>query len=220
MQTTLILDTFDIIDNISDFSNIYNIDKALWQNGISKFIGVDEAGRGPLAGPVVAAAVVLNPEIVISGVDDSKKLTEKRREQLNEIIRKNALAVGVGIVQSSRIDEINILRATFEAMTKAVNGLEDCSKLPLLVDGRDIIPGLCNQQKSLVKGDAKCASIAAASIIAKVARDDILISFNKKFPEYGFDRHKGYATKEHIKAIQKHGLCTVHRSSFKVKSLV
>ena len=179
--------------------------------------GIDEAGRGPLAGPVVAAAVILDPQIEILYINDSKKLAESRREALYAEIREKALAVGVGMVSPARIDEINILQATYEAMRQAVAQLgikPGC----LLVDAVTI-PGLDVQQVPLIKGDAKSISIGAASIIAKVTRDRIMQEAEAAFPGYGFARHKGYGTTAHIAALKELGPCPLHRRSF-IKNLL
>lgn len=179
--------------------------------------GIDEAGRGPLAGPVVAAAVILDPQIEIMYINDSKKLAESRREALYAEIREKALAVGVGMVSPARIDEINILQATYEAMRQAVAQLgikPGC----LLVDAVTI-PGLDVQQVPIIKGDAKSISIGAASIIAKVTRDRIMQEAEAAFPGYGFARHKGYGTAAHIAALKELGPCPLHRRSF-IKNLL
>ncbi len=174
--------------------------------------GVDEVGRGPLAGPVVAAAVILPADHEITGLNDSKKLSEKRREAMNEIIRREAVSIGVGLISQDRIDEINILQATYEAMRIA---LEQLSPAPdvILVDAVTI-PGIETRQIPIVKGDAKSASIAAASIIAKVYRDRLMVEYDRLYPEYGFARNKGYGTKEHINALKEFGPTPLHRKSF------
>ncbi|MEX0602366.1 MAG: ribonuclease HII [Bacteroidota bacterium] len=184
----------------------------LWKSGIENIAGVDEAGRGPLAGPVVAAAVVFPRGIVIDGVDDSKKLTPGKREELYPIIRSHALSVGFGIVDHEVIDRINILQASLLAMRKALAALEVVPGLAL-VDGNsfrhETIPF-----RTVIDGDARCFSIAAASILAKVTRDRIMVDFDRRFPGYGFARHKGYGTKEHREALRQLGLCEIHRRSF------
>ncbi len=176
--------------------------------------GIDEAGRGPLAGPVAAAAVILPEDCRILYVNDSKKLSEKRREELYEEIREKAVSVGVGIVSPGRIDEINILQATYEAMREAVSQLSPVPEVAL--NDAVTIPGLSPEirQVPIVKGDAKSLSIAAASIIAKVTRDRIMREYDKLYPEYGFAGHKGYGSTEHIRAIREHGICPIHRRSF------
>ena len=174
--------------------------------------GVDEAGRGPLAGPVVAAAVILHPGAEILGINDSKKLSEKKRETLYPEILDKAMAVGIGVVSAARIDEINILQATYEAMRKAVEGL-CCSPDLLLVDAVTI-PGLAVKQVPIIKGDAKSLSIGAASIVAKVTRDRLMRELDAIYPQYGFEGHKGYGTAAHIAALKEFGPCPVHRRSF------
>lgn len=174
--------------------------------------GIDEAGRGPLAGPVVAAAVILPKDCQILFLNDSKKLSEKRREELFLEIKEKAISWGVGIVSPERIDEINILQATYEAMRSAVNQL---SVTPdLLLNDAVTIPGIDINQVPIVKGDAKSVSIAAASILAKVTRDHMMAEYDKIFPEYGFAKHKGYGTAAHIVAIKEFGPCPIHRRTF------
>ncbi|SHJ05264.1 RNase HII [Lutispora thermophila DSM 19022] len=182
------------------------------QNGYRYIAGIDEAGRGPLAGPVVAAAVILDPNVIIPGINDSKKLSEARREYLYDEIFNKAVSVGIGIVDERIIDELNIKQATFMAMEIAVNKLSvkpDC----LLIDAEKLI-NITIPQISIIKGDSLSVSIAAASIIAKVTRDRILKEYDKKYPEYGFGKHKGYGTKQHIEAIKSLGLLPIHRRSF------
>lgn len=177
--------------------------------------GVDEAGRGPFAGPVVAGAVILaldDPEREILYLNDSKKLSEKKREALYEEIMEKAISVGVGIVEREVIDEINILQATFLAMQKAIAAL-DPQPDHILADAVTI-PKILIPQEGIVKGDAKSVSIAAGSIIAKVTRDRIMYEYDKLYPEYGFASHKGYGTKAHIEAIKEYGMLDIHRRSF------
>ena len=174
--------------------------------------GIDEAGRGPLAGPVVAGAVILPKGLKIPYLNDSKQLSEKRREELYDIIMDQALAVGTGIVSPERIDEINILQATYEAMRHAVGELK--FQPQVLLNDAVIIPDLSMIQEKIIKGDAKSLSIAAASIIAKVTRDRMMKAYHEIFPEYGFDKHKGYGSREHIERIQAIGPCPIHRRSF------
>ena len=174
--------------------------------------GIDEAGRGPLAGPVVAAAVILPKELKIPYLNDSKQLSAKRREDLYDIIMEKALAVGVGAASPERIDEINILQATYEAMRQAVAELN--IKPQILLNDAVYIPGLDLPQEKIIKGDAKSLSIAAASVIAKVTRDRMMKAYHEIFPEYGFDKHKGYGSKEHIEMLQTLGPCPIHRRSF------
>lgn len=177
--------------------------------------GVDEAGRGPFAGPVVAGAVILDlddPAREILYLNDSKKLSEKKREMIYEEIMEKAVSVGVGIVEREVIDEINILQATFLAMQKAIAALDPQPDF-ILVDAVTI-PKITIPQEGIVKGDAKSVSIAAGSIIAKVTRDRIMYEYDKRYPEYGFASHKGYGTKAHIEAIKKYGMLDIHRRSF------
>ncbi|MBR4669925.1 MAG: ribonuclease HII [Butyrivibrio sp.] len=175
--------------------------------------GIDEVGRGPLAGPVYAAAVILPMDTDILYINDSKKLSEKKREELYIEIMNKALAVGIGHVSNERIDEINILQATFEAMTMAVNELSE-KPGALLIDAVHIPQLEEYMQISIIKGDAKSISIAAASIIAKVTRDRVMKDYAKEYPEYGFDSNKGYGSADHIAAIKKYGPCPIHRRSF------
>jgi len=181
--------------------------------GFARIAGLDEAGRGPLAGPVVAAAVMLPEDFPLEGLDDSKKLTSKKRETLYRRIYAGALAVGIGIVDAVEIDRINILRAALLSMAMAVDSLRprpDC----LLIDGPFAIPSPLYQQ-TIPKGDALSASIAAASIVAKVSRDRLMQRYHEHYPEFGFDRHKGYPTRAHQSAIRRHGCSPIHRKSFK-----
>ena len=178
----------------------------------SAIAGIDEAGRGPLAGPVVAAAVILPKDRPILYVNDSKKLSEKKREELFDVIMEEAEAVGVGIASEKRIDEINILNATKEAMATAVKKLQIAPDL-LLIDAVRLTD-VPIRQVPIIKGDAKSASIAAASIIAKVTRDRLMREYDALYPEYGFRQHKGYGSAEHIAAILKYGPCPLHRRSF------
>lgn len=174
--------------------------------------GIDEAGRGPLAGPVVAGAVVLPKDCRILYINDSKKLSEKKRELLFDTIRQEAVAVGVGIVSSSRIDEINILQATYEAMRQAVNNLG--IEPDILLNDAVTIPGIKIKQVPIIKGDAKSITIGAASIIAKVTRDRLMYEYDKQYPEYGFAKHKGYGTRQHIEALRAYGPIPIHRLTF------
>ena len=175
--------------------------------------GIDEVGRGPLAGPVYAAAVILDPNEEILYLNDSKKLSEKKREALYDVIMEKALAVGIGCSSPERIDEINILQATFEAMTKAVNSLK-VKPGALLIDAVHIPQLEDYKQISIIKGDAKSVSIAAASIIAKVTRDRLMKEMALKYPQYAFDSNKGYGTAAHIAALKEYGPCEIHRRSF------
>ena len=178
----------------------------------SHICGIDEAGRGPLAGPVVAAAVILPKDCQILYLNDSKKLSQQKREFLYEEITKKALAYGIGMASPGRIDEINILRATYEAMSQAV---EKLGILPdILLNDAVTIPGIDIMQVPIIKGDAKSVSIAAASILAKVTRDRMMTEYDKIYPQYGFAKHKGYGTALHIEALHKHGPCPIHRRTF------
>ncbi len=181
-----------------------------------KIIGVDEAGRGPLAGPVVAACVRINRySEKLKELNDSKKLTDKKRRELFEYLTTNKnVEIGVGIVDEEVIDEINILNATFLAMNYALNNISKGEDELVLVDGNREIKGYLGNQQTVVKGDGKSLSIAAASIIAKVTRDDIMKEYDLKYPGYGFDRHKGYGTKLHYERIREKGICDIHRLSF------
>ena len=194
-----------------------NLDWFAWERraqeqGLGPVCGIDEAGRGPLAGPVCAAAVILPLDCHIDGLNDSKKLTEKKREALFPLIQEKALAWGIGWASAEEIDAINILQATFLAMKRAV---EQLSVQPgwALVDGNRM-PPLDIPGETVVKGDAQCASIAAASILAKVSRDRLLEEWDTLYPEYGFAKHKGYGTKAHYDAILRHGVLPIHRKSF------
>lgn len=184
-----------------------------WKMGFRHVAGVDEAGRGPLAGPVVAAAVILNPEYIIEGLKDSKQLSPEKRRQLFSVIRMNALAIGVGIIYQDRIDSVNILNAALEAMALAVSRLQIAPDF-LLVDGNFPTP-VKLPQKAIVHGDSLSLSISAASIVAKVVRDQRMEHYHKKFPHYNFLSNKGYATKEHMKAIARFGVCPIHRKTFR-----
>ncbi len=178
--------------------------------------GVDEAGRGPLAGPVAAGACILPPDHDILYLNDSKKLSARKREELYEVITREALAWRVALAPPERIDEINILQATYEAMRAAVEGLaEECSCPPDgLVNDAVTIPGVELPQAPVVKGDARCLSVAAASILAKVTRDRLMEEYDRLYPAYGFAAHKGYGTRAHIEALKAYGPCPIHRRSF------
>lgn len=183
-----------------------------YEGEFSLICGIDEAGRGPLAGPVCAGACILKKDEEILYLNDSKKLSEKRREALFLEIKEKALSYSVAFVDEKRIDEINILNATYEAMQKAVLGLSTCPDL-LLVDAVHI-PELDIKQVSIVKGDAASVSIAAASILAKVSRDHFMKEMDERYPEYGFSKHKGYGTKAHYEALKKYGPSPIHRETF------
>ena len=192
------------LEGMREFENKYS--------DLGAVAGIDEAGRGPLAGPVVAAAVILPKDIFLPFLNDSKKVTEKRRDVLFDQIKQEAIAYGIGIASNALIDEINILQATYEAMREALSKL---SKTPdiLLVDAVHI-PNINIKQVGIVKGDAKSVNIAAASILAKVTRDRLMLEYDKIYPEYGFASNKGYGTAKHIEALKAHGACDIHRRSF------
>ena len=191
------------------------LQKSFHRLGYQFIVGVDEAGRGPLAGPVVAAAVILAPEVYLAGVNDSKALSSARREELFSTVISKACSYGIGVVSPAEIDEINILQATFLAMVKAINHTNIFPDL-VVVDGRQRLPfPLC--QYPLVKADSRCQVVAAASIIAKVIRDRIMRFYHLRYPLYGFDRHKGYGTAVHRQALNLYGLSPVHRRSFRLK---
>ena len=190
----------------------YAYEKRAGEQGFSAVCGIDEAGRGPLAGPVCAAAVILPPDCDIPGLNDSKKLSEKKREALFPVIQEKALAFGVGWATAEEIDRVNILQATFLAMARAVEALPTPADYAL-VDGNRM-PPLPIPGETIVKGDATSASIAAASILAKVSRDRLLRRLDEEHPEYGFAKHKGYGTQAHYVAIRKYGLLPEHRRSF------
>ena len=190
----------------------------LYKQGINYIAGIDEVGRGPLIGPVVTAAVILPKDFYDERINDSKKLTEKKRELLYDVIMENAISVGIGMSSNEVIDEINILEATKKAMLEAINNLSITPE-HLLIDAVKLDTKI--PQTPLIKGDAKSLSIAAASIIAKVTRDRMLIEMDKKYPEYDFKHNKGYGTKKHIEAIYKYGVLKEHRRSFEpIKSIV
>jgi ribonuclease HII len=192
-------------------------EKIAYQEGYQLVAGIDEAGRGPLAGPVVAAAVILPPGYLNSEINDSKKLSAAKREELYEIISKEAVAIGMMVVDADVIDRVNILQATLQAMRDAVLELPTSPDF-LLIDGNQRVP-ILTPQKPIVKGDALSISIAAASIIAKVSRDRIMEMYHRQFPQYNFQQNKGYGTKEHLDAIKQFGICKIHRKSFHVKYL-
>ncbi|MGE7601811.1 ribonuclease HII [Peribacillus sp. NPDC097675] len=193
------------------FLKMSEFERELRKQGFTILAGIDEVGRGPLAGPVVTSAVILPETFYLPGLNDSKKISESKRELFYEAIYKEAISVGVGIVHSDEIDEINIYQATKKAMMAAVNNL---SELPdhLLIDAMELdmpIP-----QLSLIKGDARSITISAASIVAKVTRDRMMMEYGVKYPEYGFEKHMGYGTSQHLEALEKHGLTPWHRRSF------
>lgn len=190
----------------------YEIEKEYYGNGYRLICGIDEAGRGPLCGPVCAAAVILPLDCKIDGINDSKKLSEKKREALFELITEKAVSYGIAMATAKEIDDINILQATFLAMRRAFEKLEDASDLALIDGNRK--PGLSCDEVTIVKGDAKCISIAAASILAKVTRDRYMKELDEKHPEFCFAKHKGYGTKLHYEKIAEYGICDEHRRTF------
>lgn len=194
------------------FRNMCTYEEAAYNEGIKIIAGIDEAGRGPLAGPVVAACVILPEEVFIKGLNDSKKLTPSKRDLLYEEIREKAVALGVGMADEKCIDEINILNATKRAMKMAVESIKPVPEL-LLIDAVKL-DDVGIRQLPIIKGDALSISIAAASIIAKVTRDSLIDEMDEHYPLYGFKKHKGYGTEEHINAIKKYGICPIHRLSF------
>ena len=199
-------------------NELKDIDKSYFKEGYNYICGIDEAGRGPLAGPVVVAAVIMPKDSMIEGVNDSKKVSEKKREKLYELIIEEAISYSVGIVDQNEIDRINILNATKAGLTEAVRTLKVKPEL-ILVDALTNIDTCGVPYQSIIKGDAKSYSIAAASIIAKVTRDRIMREWDKVYPQYGFEKHKGYGTAAHISAIKENGLCPLHRLSF-VKNII
>lgn len=191
----------------------YEFEKAAVNSGFSCICGVDEAGRGPLAGPVCAAAVILPEDAVIEGLDDSKKLTEKKREGLYDIIKETAVAYSVAYGTLEEIESVNILEATYLAMNRAIEGLNVKPDFAL-IDGNRVPRGIKIPCETIVKGDSKSMSVAAASVLAKVTRDRLMLEYDKKYPEYNFKKHKGYGTKEHTELIKQYGPCEIHRLSF------
>ena len=192
--------------------NMWEIEERYYSQGIQLVCGVDEAGRGPLAGPVCAAAVILPAHISIPGLNDSKKLTDKKRRELFPIIKENAIAYAIAIADEKEIDKINILQATFLAMERAINQLAVKPQIALIDGNRAKDFGL--PVETIVHGDSLSASIAAASVLAKVTRDDIMLQMAEMYPAYGFDVHKGYGTKAHYDALREFGPCPIHRMTF------
>lgn len=195
----------------------FEIENEYKNQGYKIICGIDEAGRGPLCGPVCAAAVILPENCEIEGINDSKKLSEKKREALYDVIIEKAVAYGIGMASAKEIDEINILQATFLAMNRAFSKLETVPELALVDGNRK--PGLPCDEITIVKGDAKCMSIAAASILAKVTRDRYMKELDKKYPQFCFEKHKGYGTKLHYERIAEFGICEEHRKTFLKKIL-
>lgn len=198
---------------LARLENLKNYENKLYMEGSNYIAGIDEAGRGPLAGPVVVASVILPKDSLIEGINDSKKISESKREKIYEKIIEEAISYGVGIVWQDEIDEINILNATKKALTDAINQME-VKPDRILVDALDKIDTNGIPYTSVIKGDAKMYSIGAASIIAKVTRDRIMREYDEVYPEYGFAGHKGYGTAKHIEAIKNLGICPLHRRSF------
>ena len=194
------------------------IEEDIYSQGMEYICGIDEAGRGPLAGPVVVASVIMPKDSMIEGVNDSKKVSEKKREKLYDEIIENAISYSVGIIDQKEIDRVNILNATKAGLTESIRGLKVKPDI-ILVDALKGIDTCGIPYQSIIKGDAKCYSIAAASIIAKVTRDRIMRQWHEIYPEYNFIQHKGYGTAAHIAAIKEHGLCPLHRLSF-VKNII
>ena len=192
--------------------NMWEIENTFYAQGVKVIAGVDEAGRGPLAGPVCAAAVILPQHLEIPGLTDSKKLTDKKRRELFPIIKEQAIAYGIGIATEKEIDEINILQATFLAMQRALYQLAVKPDLALIDGNREKDFGI--PVKTVVKGDSLSMNIAAASILAKVTRDDLMVELAKEYPQYDFEIHKGYGTKAHYAALTEHGPCSIHRMTF------
>lgn len=188
-------------------------EKAARKGGFNLICGVDEAGRGPLAGPVCAAAVILPDDVEIEGLNDSKKLSEKKREELFPIIKEKAIAYSIAFGTVEEIEEFNILEATYIAMNRAIDGLQIPADYAL-IDGNRVPKGIKIPCETVVKGDSKSLSVAAASILAKVTRDRLMLEYDKQYPEYKFSAHKGYGTKAHYEAITEHGVCPIHRLSF------
>lgn len=193
-------------------TDFWEIERGLYQKGYTAVCGIDEAGRGPLAGPVCAGAVILPPELEIPGLNDSKKLTDKKRRALYDEITRQAVAWAVCMVDEKVIDEINILQATFRAMAGALAGLKTVPDFVLVDGNRDPELGIATQ--TVVKGDARSANVAAASILAKVTRDRFMEQQAERYPQYGFEIHKGYGTKAHYAALREYGPCPIHRQSF------
>ena len=198
-------------------SELWNYEHACYDEGYDIVCGVDEAGRGPLAGPVCAAAVILPRDLQIEGLNDSKKLTDKRRRALFDVITAQAVSYGIAFASEQEIDEINILQATFLAMRRALDQLSVRPAIALIDGNR--MPPLPVPGETIVKGDAKSPSVAAASILAKVSRDRVMLEYAKQYPEYQFEKHKGYGTKVHVEALHTYGPSPIHRKTFLKKIL-
>lgn len=193
-------------------TELWTIENEIYASGLRLLCGVDEAGRGPLAGPVCAAAVILPRGLVIEGLDDSKKLTEKKREKLYDMIREEALSYGVAFAAVEEIEQLNILNATFLAMNRAIGQLSLKPELALIDGNRN--SGITMPSRCIVKGDSRCADIAAASVLAKVTRDRYMLEMAQRYPQYHFEKHKGYGTKLHYEALRQYGPSPIHRMSF------
>ena len=193
-------------------NELWSIENEIYDSGVSILCGVDEAGRGPLAGPVCAAACILPRGLVIDGLDDSKKLSDKKRRELSDVIKREAVSFGVAFASVEEIEEHNILRATFMAMNRAIAKLDVVPELAIIDGNR--AAGIEMPARCIVKGDSKCADIAAASILAKVTRDEYMLAMAEKYPEYHFEKHKGYGTKLHYEALREYGPSPIHRMSF------
>lgn len=193
-------------------SELWNYEHACYDEGYDLVCGVDEAGRGPLAGPVCAAAVILPRDLQIEGLNDSKKLTDKRRRALFDVITAQAVSYGIAFASEQEIDKINILQATFLAMRRALDQLSVRPAIALIDGNRETDFGL--PVRTIVKGDSLSANIAAASVLAKVTRDDFMLEQAQRYPQYGFDVHKGYGTRAHYEALRQYGPCPIHRRSF------
>lgn len=193
-------------------NELWSIENEIYDSGVSLLCGVDEAGRGPLAGPVCAAACILPRGLVIDGLDDSKKLSDKKRRELFDVIKREAVSFGVAVASVEEIEEHNILRATFMAMNRAIAKLDVVPELAIIDGNR--AAGIEMPARCIVKGDSKCADIAAASILAKVTRDEYMLAMAEKYPEYHFEKHKGYGTKLHYQLIAQYGPCAAHRLTF------
>ena len=198
---------------IERLTKLKEIEKDLYNKGFKNICGIDEAGRGPLAGPVVVAGVIMPKDSMIEFVNDSKKVTEKRREKLYDVIKEEAISYSIAVIDQNIIDDINILNATKKGVTEVVDGLDVKPDL-ILVDALEHINTRGIPYEPLIKGDARCYNIAAASILAKVTRDRIMRQWDEIYPQYGFLSNKGYGTAKHIEAIKQYGLCPIHRKSF------
>ena len=200
-------------------TKLKEIEKDLYNKGFDNICGIDEAGRGPLAGPVVVAGVIMPKDSMIEGINDSKKISEKKREKLYDLIIEEAISYSIAIIGQDIIDDINILNATKEGVTKVVDGLDVKPNL-IIIDALDHINTRGIPYEPIIKGDAKCYNIAAASILAKVTTDRIMREWDEVYPQYGFVQHKGYGTAKHIQAIKEYGLTPIHRRSFTKKFVV